>query len=101
MTIYPRRELTPLQYKMMSTQPDMIHQYALAVAERYGGPGRARVHARAYASLNGRPSQRLIDERKAAKQRRDFARADEIRRSLAERGILLEDSPAGTRWKKK
>jgi len=60
-TIYPRRELTPLQYKMMSTEPDMIHQYALAVAERYGG--RARVHARAYASLNGRPSQPLIDER--------------------------------------
>jgi cysteinyl-tRNA synthetase len=45
--------------------------------------------------------ERLIDERKTAKQRRDFARADEIRKSLAERGVLLEDSPAGTRWKKK
>jgi cysteinyl-tRNA synthetase len=45
--------------------------------------------------------ERLIDERKAAKQRRDFARADEIRTSLAERGILLEDSPSATRWKKK
>ena len=43
----------------------------------------------------------LIEERKAAKQRRDFARADEIRKSLAERGVLLEDTPAGTRWKKK
>ena len=43
----------------------------------------------------------LIAERKAAKQRREFARADEIRTLLADRGILLEDTAAGTRWKKK
>jgi cysteinyl-tRNA synthetase len=43
----------------------------------------------------------MIDERKAAKQRRDFAEADRIRTSLADRGVLLEDSPSGTRWKKK
>ena len=45
--------------------------------------------------------ERMIDERKAAKQRRDFAEADRIRTSLADRGVLLEDGPAGTRWKKK
>jgi cysteinyl-tRNA synthetase len=45
--------------------------------------------------------ERMIEERKAAKQRREFARADEIRTALADRGILLEDTPSGTRWKKK
>jgi len=45
--------------------------------------------------------EQLIEERRTAKQRREFARADEIRQALADRGILLEDTPAGTRWKKK
>ena len=45
--------------------------------------------------------ERLIEERHAARRRRDFKAADGIRNSLAERGILLEDNPAGTRWKRK
>jgi len=44
---------------------------------------------------------RLIEERHAARRRRDFAAADRIRLDLADRGVLLEDSPAGTRWKRK
>jgi cysteinyl-tRNA synthetase len=44
---------------------------------------------------------RLIEERHRAKLRRDFAAADAIRADLASRGVLLEDSPAGTRWKRK
>jgi len=43
-----------------------------------------------------------IGERQAARQRRDFARSDEIRKELAERGIMIEDSKDGSvRWKRK
>lgn len=44
--------------------------------------------------------QTLVDERIAAKTVRDFARADAIRRQLADEGILLEDTPQGVRWKR-
>jgi len=44
---------------------------------------------------------RLIEERQSARRRRDFAAADGIRKDLEDQGILLEDSAAGTRWKRK
>ena len=43
---------------------------------------------------------RLIDERMAARKDKDFARADEIRDRLVELGVVLEDSPAGTTWRR-
>ncbi len=45
--------------------------------------------------------QALIDERQEARRRRDFARGDEIRDELASRGIILEDTKDGVRWKRK
>jgi vitamin K-dependent gamma-carboxylase len=61
--VYPRETLTPLQYKMMTTQPDMILEFAHYLRQRFVGEGheRVRVYADAWASLNGRPRQRLID----------------------------------------
>jgi cysteinyl-tRNA synthetase len=46
--------------------------------------------------------QRKVDERKEARQREDFKRADEIRKELWERyHVTLEDRPDGTtRWKR-
>ena len=44
----------------------------------------------------------LVAERQAARQKRDFAASDRIRKELAERGIILEDSKdGGVRWKRK
>jgi cysteinyl-tRNA synthetase len=44
----------------------------------------------------------LVEERNAAKRRRDFKRSDEIRKLLGDSGIILEDMKDGTvRWKYK
>ena len=42
----------------------------------------------------------LIAERQAARKAKNYARADEIRRNLAEQGILLEDTRDGVKWKR-
>ncbi|MDE7028431.1 MAG: cysteine--tRNA ligase [Lachnospiraceae bacterium] len=41
-----------------------------------------------------------IEQRKAAKKEKDFARADAIRNALLEKGIVLEDTREGVKWKK-
>ncbi|MCB9641498.1 MAG: HTTM domain-containing protein [Myxococcales bacterium] len=61
--VTPRAYLTALQFKMMSTQPDMILYFAHWLAKDFArrGIGPVEVRVNAFASLNGRPMQRLID----------------------------------------
>ena len=42
----------------------------------------------------------LIEERQAARKAKNFARADEIRKELLEKGIILEDTREGVKWKR-
>lgn len=59
--VLPSAELSPLQHGQMRTQPDMIRDYALHLRDRHAARGRAvAVYADAWASLHGRPAQRLL-----------------------------------------
>ena len=44
--------------------------------------------------------EKLISERTEARKNKNFARSDEIRNLLKARGIVLEDTPQGTKWKR-
>ena len=44
--------------------------------------------------------ERLIEERQAARKAKDYARADAIRDELAAKGIILEDTREGVKWKR-
>lgn len=42
----------------------------------------------------------MIEERQQARKEKDFARADEIRDELLEKGIILKDTREGVKWKR-
>lgn len=42
----------------------------------------------------------MIEDRQAARKARDFKKADEIRDALLAKGIVLEDTREGVKWKK-
>ena len=50
-------------------------------------------------SLSTKEIEHLITERQAARSRRDWAMADQIRDQLQARGIILEDTAQGTSWR--
>lgn len=50
--------------------------------------------------LNDEHIQALIDERNEARKNKNFARSDQIRDELKAQGIILEDTPQGTRFKR-
>ncbi|MEK7753772.1 MAG: cysteine--tRNA ligase, partial [Acidobacteriota bacterium] len=52
-------------------------------------------------AISDQEIEQLIAGRTAARQARDFKRADRIRAELAERGVILEDTREGIRWKRK
>ncbi len=74
---------------------------AVEWAERSGRLADVAPELLARQSLTDEAIDALVAERTQAKKHRNFARADQIRKELAEKGILLEDSKDGVRWKRK
>jgi cysteinyl-tRNA synthetase len=74
---------------------------ALACAEKAGRMGDVAPELIARQSLTDEAIEALVAERTAAKKARNFARADQIRNELAEKGVVLEDSKDGVRWKRR
>ncbi len=54
---------------------------------------------RAVSSLDGGTVETFVLARQASKKAKDFATSDAIRKELDQRGVLLEDLPAGVRWR--
>ena len=63
--------------------------------------GNAAVQAALDRYLAASLIQELVAERQAARKRKDFKKADEIRAELAARGIALMDTPQGVKWERR
>jgi hypothetical protein len=74
---------------------------AAAVSDGNGGASKEAATAVLVETLTDAEIEKRIQERKAARHARDFARADQIRHQLLDGGVILEDTKAGTRWKRK
>jgi cysteinyl-tRNA synthetase len=74
---------------------------ALEWAEQEGRMKDAAPELLARQGLTDEAIDALVAERTLAKRQRNFARADQIRNELAEKGVVLEDSKDGVRWKRK
>jgi cysteinyl-tRNA synthetase len=74
---------------------------ALAWAEQAGRMDEVAPELLARQGLTDEAIDALVAERTLAKKQRNFARADQIRNELAEKGVVIEDSKDGVRWKRK
>ena len=74
---------------------------ALAWAEQAGRMDKVAPELLQRQGLTDNDIDALVTERSLAKKQRNFARADQIRSELAEKGVLIEDSKDGVRWKRK
>jgi cysteinyl-tRNA synthetase len=74
---------------------------ALAWAEAEGRIDQAALELLAKLALSDEQIEGLVAERTQAKKARNYARADAIRVELTDKGVIIEDSKDGVRWKRK
>jgi cysteinyl-tRNA synthetase len=88
-------------FAVLEDRDEAITRAALKWAEQEGRLEDATPELRASLSLSDADIDALVEERNQAKRTRNFSRADAIRKQLADKGILIEDSKEGTKWKRK
>jgi cysteinyl-tRNA synthetase len=88
-------------FAVLEDKDAAITRAALAWAEAEGRLGEAAPELVATLSFSDGDIDALVAERTQAKKTRNFARADAIRNDLLSKGILIEDSKDGVRWKRK
>jgi len=88
-------------FAVLEDRDAAITRAALAWAEAEGRLGEASPELIATLAFSDADIDALVAERTQAKKSRNFARADAIRNDLLAKGILIEDSKDGVRWKRK
>lgn len=88
-------------FAVLEDRDDMVTRSAIDWATREQRLGEASAELVAGFSLADTAIDALIAERNAARKARNFARADAIRQELTDKGILIEDSADGVRWRRK
>jgi len=88
-------------FAVLEDRDEELTRAALAWAEAEGKIGEAAPELVARLALSDAEIEKLVAERTEAKKARNFARADAIRMELAAKGVAIEDSKDGVRWKRK
>ena len=88
-------------FNVLEDRDAELTKAALRWAEAEGRIGQADAELVARMGLSDEEIERLVAERTQAKKTRNFARADAIRAELLAKGVVLEDSKDGVRWKRK
>ena len=88
-------------FAVLEDRDEELTRAALAWAEAEGRIGEAAPELVLKLALSDAEIEALVAERTEAKKARNFARADAIRVELAAKGVAIEDSKDGARWKRK
>jgi cysteinyl-tRNA synthetase len=88
-------------FAVLEDRDEEITRWALQWAKAEGHLDQAASEVMERYALTDSQIDALLVERDQARRSRNFSRADAIRKELAEKGILIEDSKDGARWKRK
>lgn len=88
-------------FAVLEDRDAAITRFALEWAKQENRLEEATAEVQAQNEWSDEQIDALVEQRNQAKRARDFAQADEIRNSLAQLGIVIEDTKDGVRWKRK